>query len=52
MYRIITGACRAGTQQFVDSLGEIKETYTIREIIEMTKGHFGATTFENFFKEK
>ena len=52
MYRIITGACRAGTQQFVDSLGEIKETYTIREIIEMTKGHFGATTFEKFFKEK
>ena len=51
MYRIITGACRAGTEQFVQSLGEIKETYTIGEIVELTKGHYGAETFRKFFEK-
>ena len=52
MYRIITGACRAGTDGFVDSLGKTKDRYTIAEIIEITKGHYGAAVFENFFKEE
>ena len=49
-YRIITGACRQGTQQFLDSLREKKKSYTIAEIIEKTKGQFGNTTFADFFK--
>ena len=52
MYRIITGACRAGTEGFVDSLGKTKDRYTIAEIIEITKGQYGAAVFENFFKEE
>ena len=50
MYRIITGACQAGTQSFVDSLGKLKESYTVGEIIELTKGHYGAETFKEFFE--
>ena len=49
-YRIITGACRQGTQQFIDGLREKKKSYTIAEIIEKTKGQFGNTTFADFFK--
>ena len=52
MYRIITGACRAGTEGFVDSLDKTKDRYTIAEIIEITKGQYGAAVFENFFKEE
>ena len=52
MYRIITGACRQGTQQFIDSLPDgLKESYTIREIMEMTKGRYGSETFREFFEE-
>ena len=50
MYRIITGACKQGTQQFIDSLGELKEAYTVREIIELTQGHYGADAFKKFFE--
>ena len=50
MYRIITGACRQGSEQFVRSLGELKEKYTIREAIELTKGQYGADRFAEFFE--
>ena len=49
MYRVITGACRQGTQAFVDSLGELKEHYSIREIIALTEGQYGANKFKRFF---
>ena len=52
MYRIITGACMAGTMAFVDSLHEVKEQYTVREIIEMTKGAYGGDTFRSFFENR
>ena len=51
MYRIITGACKQGTESFVSSLGELKEKYTIREAIEITKGQYQAHVFEKFFEE-
>lgn len=51
MYRIITGACRQGSESFVKSLGKLKDKYTLREIIDTTKGQYGSSTFENFFKE-
>ena len=50
MYRIITGACAAGTQQFIDAMGEIKDSYTIGEIIEMTKNEYGGEIFRKFFE--
>ena len=50
MYRVITGACRQGSQAFVDGLGDQrKERYTIREAIELTSGQYGAERFAEFF---
>ena len=49
MYRIITGACRQGTARFVASLGELKDKYTIREAIKITKGQYNAERFKEFF---
>ena len=52
MYRVITGACRQGSAAFVESLGEKrKEVYSVREMIELTRGQFGAASFEAFWKE-
>lgn len=52
MYRNITGACKQGTQMFLDSLGDnIKAWYTIGEIIELTDGHYGSETFREFFSD-
>lgn len=51
MYRVITGACRQGSESFVKSLGELKEKYTIREAINLTKGQYNAEKFAEFFGE-
>ena len=50
MYRVITGACRAGTDAFVDSVRDLKDTYTIREVLELTKGQYNSTVFQKFFE--
>ena len=50
MYRVITGACQAGTNAFVESLGKLKEKYTIAEMIDLTRGQYGSTTFKDFWK--
>ena len=52
MYRVITGACSQGTQQFVDGLKEVKESYTVREIVEVTDGAYGNLEFAKFFGNK
>jgi hypothetical protein len=51
VYRVITGACNAGTRDFVENyLGNDKaESYTIEDIIQLTKGRFGNQTFADFF---
>ena len=49
MYRVITGACRQGTEAFLQNLGTLKEIYTVREAIELTKGQYGAEAFAQFF---
>ena len=48
-YRVITDACKVGTNMFLNSLKEIKDKYTVAEIIEITKGQYGSATFKNFF---
>ena len=50
-YRVITGACSAGTRDFVENyLGDDKaESYTIEDIIRLTKGRFGSQIFADFF---
>ena len=50
MYRVITGACKAGTEFFVNSLKDLKDEYTVREAIELTKGQYGAEKFKEFFE--
>ena len=52
MYRVITGACSAGTAQFVNNLRERKEKYTIAEVIQITDGQYGSTIFKRFFTAK
>ena len=49
MYRIITGACRAGSEAFVSSLGELKERYTIAEMLEITREQYNYKRFAEFF---
>ena len=49
MYRVITGACQAGTNAFVESLGKLKDKYTIAEMIDLTRGQYGSTTFKDFW---
>jgi len=51
MYRIITGACQAGTERFVNSLKQRKATYTVREAIKLTDGQYNSKIFQNFFSE-
>ena len=50
-YRVITGACRAGTQDYLEKrLPEPKkEKYSIKEMIELTKNEYGGRTFQEFF---
>ena len=50
MYRVITGACEAGTRNFVERLTKKKKKYTIQEIVTATKGQYGNKTFREFFK--
>ena len=49
MYRIITGACRAGTEAFVATIKELKGTYSIREALEITRGQYNSEAFREFF---
>ncbi len=49
MYRVITGACRAGTEAFVRSIKDLKETYSIREAMDITKGQYNSDAFTRFF---
>ena len=52
MYRVITGACEAGTKHFVSGLAKTKAKYKVSELIELTKGQYGNETFKNFFEEQ
>ena len=52
-YRVITGACKLGTQDYLEHrLPEHrKDKYTIREMIELTKDEYGGQTFREFFEK-
>ena len=51
IYRCITGACEQGTRHFCETnLKRKQKEYTIKRIIEITKGQYGHNTFVNFFK--
>ena len=44
IYRLITGACKSGTAHFMAGK-QLKESYTLAEIIEQTRGAFGHERF-------
>ena len=50
-YRTITGACSAGTRNYIENRLPTphKEKYTVREIIKLTSGEYGGETFKKFF---
>ena len=50
MYRVITGACAYGVKSFIESQSEVKKSYTIKEIIEITEGQYGHNEFKAFFE--
>lgn len=50
MYRVITGACKQGSESFVANIKNLKEKYSIREAIQLTKGQYNAEAFEKFFE--
>ena len=52
MYRIITGACKAGTEHFVNGVKDVKEKYTVRELIDITEGQYRSEVFKSFFKRE
>ncbi|MDL2268339.1 hypothetical protein LJC46_10240, partial [Desulfovibrio sp. OttesenSCG-928-G15] len=51
-YHVITGACEYGVRNFVEGLSEVKDQYTVREIIALTQGHYGNEKFARFFENR
>lgn len=52
MYRCITGACEYGAKNFVESQKTRKKKFTVKEIINLTKGQYGHSEFKDFFNNK
>ena len=55
MYRVITGACEAGTRNFVENVlikKKKKKKYTVKEIIKLTEGQYGNETLKEFMENK
>jgi hypothetical protein len=48
-YRVITGACSEGIKHFVKTNNLEKKSYTIEEIIGLTRNSYGGNRFKNFF---
>ena len=51
-YRTITGACAAGTRDFIEKRlpKPHKDKYTVQEIIALTENEYGGKKFSEFFK--
>jgi hypothetical protein len=52
MYRCITGSCSAGVNDFIESNNIKKQSYSVNEIITLTKNNYGNKTLNSFFKVK
>jgi hypothetical protein len=48
-YRVITGACSFGVKDFVKTQNIENKTYTISQILELTKGSYGGSNFKSYF---
>ena len=50
MYRAITGACEGGTRHFCENvLRDKRKKYTVKEVIELTKGQYNNEKLGQFF---
>ena len=52
-YRVITGACKLGTKNYIKHRlpKPHKEKYSIKEIIELTENEYGSDIFSEFFEK-
>jgi hypothetical protein len=50
MYRCITGSCSTGVRNFIETNGIKKQSYSVNDIIGITKNNYGNEIFNNFFK--
>jgi hypothetical protein len=50
MYRSITGSCSTGVKNFIETNGIKKQSYSVNDIIEITKNNYGNESFNKFFK--
>jgi len=50
MYRVITGACESGVRDFLETIKDKKEKYSVKEIIKLTIGQYGNQELVNFIK--
>jgi len=46
VYSVITGACQAGCQYFIEQKGKLKKSYTLEEILKETEGAYGYARFK------
>jgi hypothetical protein len=50
MYRSITGSCSTGVKNFIETNGIKKQSYSVNDIILLTKNNYGNESFNKFFK--
>ena len=51
-YRNITGACSAGTENFIENFKDrLKPEMSLQEVINVTQGQYGSNTFKEFFNK-
>ena len=51
-YRVITGACESGTRSFVENSMDVGKTYTVKQLIKITKRQYESNRFKEFFIEE
>jgi hypothetical protein len=52
VYRMVTGACRLGTADFMSRKGALKDSYTLAEILAETRGAYGHDRFKQVVAAK
>ncbi len=52
LYRKVTGACESGVKLFIESLPEVKDEYSVLEILEITTGKYNHKALVDFISKK
>jgi hypothetical protein len=48
-YRVITGACNQGVNDFI-KINKLPSKVKVKDVIKLTKGHYGHEEFTKFFQ--